>query len=76
MDKYCMFKNELEINDLLDGRTISFVAEEVHISRGLLSKYLRRLKACTIGEARKIVTRCKSENVDIENYFDIIVLEK
>lgn len=67
------FRADVDINSLIDGRSILYLAEKLYFNRDNLSKILKRGKPCSYIRAKAIVDYCKP-NDNIEMYF--VKLEK
>lgn len=65
------FKNPEKINDLLDGRTIKYLAKEIDLPREYLSLILRGKMLCHYLRADKIVKRCNSR-FSVKDFFEKI----
>ena len=74
VDKMCKYRSDLEIDDLLDGRSISFVAKEIGMGREKLSLILRCELDCSESDAFRIVNRC-DKGALIEDYFVLVTKE-
>lgn len=67
---YC-YRFPSDINKLLDGRAIRYVAKEIRVSRERLSKVLRGVLLCNENTAEKLITRLKP-NEKITDYFKLM----
>lgn len=62
------FKSDLDINSLVDGRTILYLSKKISFSREHLSKVLRGLESCNYKRANDIVKACQPDK-KVEDYF-------
>jgi hypothetical protein len=63
------FKNELK-HDLLDGRTITYVAKKIAVSIGFLTSVLNGKSNCSKLLALAILGAVKKPTSDLEVYFN------
>ena len=59
---------DLDINDLIDGRTILYLSKQLPFNRENLSKTLKGTISCTYDRAEQIVEYCKPDS-KVEDYF-------
>lgn len=59
---------DLDINDLIDGRTIIYLSKQLPFNREHLSKILKGTRECSYKRAKQIVDYCKP-NDNVEDYF-------
>lgn len=64
-----MYRSGLTMNDLLDGRSISYAAKEINYTRGLLSNLLNRKSKCRKCRAVQLVERFRPGE-DVLKYFE------
>lgn len=67
-------KEDININTLVDGRTVFYLANVLSINRDKLSKILKGYHTCTYERAKQIVDYCKP-NDKVEKYFKYIESE-
>ena len=67
-------RDDLDVNALIDGRTIFYLANVLSINREVLSKVLKGYTPCTYDRAKKIVDYCRP-NDKVEKYFEYIESE-
>lgn len=67
-------KDDLDVNTLIDGRTIFYLSNTLSINREILSKILKGQRECSYDRAKKIVDYCKP-NDKVEKYFEYIESE-
>lgn len=63
------FKKELK-EELLDGRTITFVAQRIAVSVGFLTNVLNGKSNCSKLLALAILGATKRQNVEIKTFFE------
>ena len=63
-----IFRSDLDINSLVDGRTILYLSKKISYSREHLSNILRRKEVCSYERARDIVKACQP-NKNVEDFF-------
>jgi hypothetical protein len=63
-----IFREELDINSLIDGRTMLYLSKALCFNRENLAKILKRQRTCTYKRAKQIVDYCKPDE-DVEKYF-------
>lgn len=68
------FREDIDINSLIDGRTILYLAKSLHFNRDNLSKILKNGKPCSYSGAKMLVDYCKP-NDTVEMYFTKIEKE-
>lgn len=61
-------RKDIDVNTLIDGRTILYLSKVLHYNRESLSRILRGKSACSYERARQIVSYCKPD-YDVEDYF-------
>ena len=61
-------REDLDINDLIDGRTFLYLSQQLHFNRENLAKILKGMRSCTYDRAKDIVDYCKP-NGEVEQYF-------
>lgn len=64
-------KDDLDINTLIDGRTIFYLSKVLPFNRENLSKILKGQRVCTYERAEQIVKYCKPKD-KVEKYFEYI----
>lgn len=64
-----MYRSGLTMDDLLDGRSISYAAKEINYTRGLLSNLLNRKSKCRKYRAVQLVERFRPGE-DVLKYFE------
>lgn len=62
------FKKELDVNELIDGRTFLYLSQQIGFNRENLAKILKGMRTCTYDRAKEIVDYCKPTE-DVEKYF-------
>lgn len=61
-------REDLDLNDLIDGRTFLYLSQQLHFNRENLAKILKGMRSCTYDRAKEIVDYCKPNNA-VEQYF-------
>lgn len=61
-------KKDMNINELIDGRTILYLSQQLHFNRENLAKILKGMRSCTYDRAEQIVEYCKP-GATVETYF-------
>lgn len=69
-----MFREDRNMNDLLDGRSITYVAKEISLNREWVSLILRGKKTCTKEQAGALVKRCAS-GAPVDYFFKLVTKE-
>lgn len=62
------FNQELDINDLLDGRKILYISKKISYNREFISKILRGKQTCSYERAEQLVKACQP-NKKVSDYF-------
>lgn len=70
-----MFREDRNMDDLLDGRSITYVAKKISLNREWVSLILRGRKTCTKEQAESLVHRCCSEDTPIDLFFRLVTKE-
>lgn len=61
-------REDLDLNDLIDGRTFLYLSQQLHFNRENLAKILKGMRSCTYDRAKEIVAYCKPNDM-VEQYF-------
>lgn len=67
-------KSNIDVNTLIDGRTIFYLSKALPFNRENLAKILKGQKLCTFERAKQIVDYCRP-NDEVEKYFEHIESE-
>ena len=62
------FRSDLDINSLVDGRTILYLSKKISYSREFVSEILRGKKTCSYKRAEQIVKACQPDK-KVSDYF-------
>lgn len=63
-----ILREDLDVNELIDGRTYLYLSKKLHFNRENLAKILRCERGCTYARAKSIVDYCQPTD-DVEKYF-------
>lgn len=61
-------REDLDLNDLIDGRTFLYLSQQLHFNRENLAKILKGTRSCTYDRAKEIVDYCQPNSM-VEKYF-------
>lgn len=61
-------RNDIDINALIDGRTMLYLSQVLHYNREKVSKILKGKCVCTYDRAKQIVDYCRPDS-NVEDYF-------
>ncbi len=61
-------RNDIDINTLIDGRTMLYLSQVLHYNRENLARILKGKRSCTYERAEQIVKYCKPNN-SVADYF-------
>lgn len=61
-------RENIDINDLIDGRTFLYLSQQLKFNRENLAKIIKGQRSCTYDRAKDIVNYCKP-NDTVEQYF-------
>lgn len=67
-------KEDMDVNTLIDGRTIFYLSNVISFNRENLAKILKGQRTCTYDRAKQIVDYCRP-NDTVEKYFEYIESE-
>ena len=68
------FREDIDVNTLVDGRTTCYLSKVLKFNRENLAKILKGQRTCTYNRAKQIVSYCRP-NDDVEKYFEYIESE-
>lgn len=61
-------REDLDVNELIDGRTFLYLSQQLHFNRENLAKILKGTRSCTYNRAKEIVDYCKPMDT-VDKYF-------
>jgi hypothetical protein len=61
-------REDIDINELIDGRTFLYLSQQIKFNRENLAKIIKGYRTCTYDRAKEIVDYCKP-NDTVEKYF-------